>query len=357
MTVVLMWGACSQSPNGPILGPGESSEAYVNDDVKMDGLKGTEVVLDTALFRYAYRMRVYGNIAVIFDLHNAEYYYHTFSYPEMEYKASFGRRGQGPDEMMSAEGMRFDSEGMLWTWDIGRLEMRRYSIDDQGLPRLEQLVHLSDTLLRPMDFVLVDDNTAVMPDYTGQARLGWMSLKSGKLIKKWERIPTDKMELLRNNGPAVAEGWNSFMGISPDKDVIAMGTQMGDRMDIYNLRTGKHIVAEQSGEQPAFHPFEEGWSAPSGGLYYFDTQVTKDHIYAVIDGRTREEGMEKGSDYRQGGKRVRVYDHQGNLQNTLLLDRRIAGLFVDEEAGILYGLDVNADEQIVRYDLRQQIGD
>ena len=103
MTAVLMWGACSQSPNGPILGPGESSEAYVNDDVKMDGLKGTEVVLDTALFRYAYRMRVYGNIAVIFDLHNAEYYYHTFSYPEMEYKASFGRRGQGPDEMMSAD--------------------------------------------------------------------------------------------------------------------------------------------------------------------------------------------------------------------------------------------------------------
>ena len=33
-------------------------------------LKGIEIPLDTILFRYAYRMRVQGNKAVIMDLHN-----------------------------------------------------------------------------------------------------------------------------------------------------------------------------------------------------------------------------------------------------------------------------------------------
>ena len=45
-------------------------------------LKGEIVPIDTALFRYAYRMRVQGDKAVILDLHNADYYYHVFTYPD-----------------------------------------------------------------------------------------------------------------------------------------------------------------------------------------------------------------------------------------------------------------------------------
>ena len=34
-----------------------------------------------------------------------------------------------------------------------------------------------------------------------------------------------------------------------------------------------------------------------------------------------------------------------------VLDRPIAGIYVDEAAGMLFGLDVNADEQIVKFPL------
>lgn len=72
-----------------------------NEDVQNVQLKGEEVPIDTALFRYAYRIRVQGDKAVVFDLHNVDYYYHVFTYPSFKYISSFGKRGEGPEEMIS----------------------------------------------------------------------------------------------------------------------------------------------------------------------------------------------------------------------------------------------------------------
>lgn len=48
-----------------------SSESIIEEAVrKGEVLKGEIVPIDTALFRYAYRMRVQGDKAVILDLHN-----------------------------------------------------------------------------------------------------------------------------------------------------------------------------------------------------------------------------------------------------------------------------------------------
>ncbi len=75
-------------------------------EVRNVQLKGEEMPVDTALFRYAYRIRVQGDKAVVFDLHNVDYYYHAFTYPGFKYISSFGKRGEGPEEMISAENIR-----------------------------------------------------------------------------------------------------------------------------------------------------------------------------------------------------------------------------------------------------------
>lgn len=48
---------------------------------------------------------------------------------------------------------------------------------------------------------------------------------------------------------------------------------------------------------------------------------------------------------------VKYYVHEGDVVKTYVLDRPIAGIYVDEAAGMLFGLDVNADEQIVKFPL------
>ena len=47
-------------------------------------LESVEIPIDTVLFRYATYFRVQGDKVVIFDLHNTDYFWHTFTYPDFE---------------------------------------------------------------------------------------------------------------------------------------------------------------------------------------------------------------------------------------------------------------------------------
>ena len=51
-------------------------------------LESVEIPIDTVLFRYATYFRVQGDKVVIFDLHNTDYFCHTFTYPDFEYISS-----------------------------------------------------------------------------------------------------------------------------------------------------------------------------------------------------------------------------------------------------------------------------
>lgn len=76
-------------------------------------LKGTIIEIDTALFRYPFRISVEGERALVLDLHNADYYYHLFSYPGFDYLSSFGKCGEAPGEMLSAETMSMLSDKII----------------------------------------------------------------------------------------------------------------------------------------------------------------------------------------------------------------------------------------------------
>ncbi len=66
--------------------------------------------MDTALFRYPFRVRVQGDKAVVMDLHGTDYFCHVFHYPGFRYFASFGKRGEAPEEMLSAENIRWHGQ-------------------------------------------------------------------------------------------------------------------------------------------------------------------------------------------------------------------------------------------------------
>lgn len=76
-------------------------------------LKARVQPLDTALFRYPFRVRVQGDKAVVMDLHGTDYFCHVFHYPGFRYLASFGKRGEAPEEMLSAENIRWHGQSTL----------------------------------------------------------------------------------------------------------------------------------------------------------------------------------------------------------------------------------------------------
>ena len=112
-------------------------------------LNAQVIHLDTALFRYPFRVAVKDGIAIIMDLHNVDYFFHAFSYPEWEYMTSFGKRGEGPEEMASADCFRFISKDSIWTLDANKMRTTRWKIEQNMnniIPRRKRSIWTSGWL-------------------------------------------------------------------------------------------------------------------------------------------------------------------------------------------------------------------
>lgn len=167
-------------------------------------LKGKAVELDTALFRYPFRIRIESDKAIVMDLHGTDYYYHIFQYPGFKYLNSFGRRGDSPEEMLSADNVRCIND-VIWTLDANNSELGRFVFFSSGDSLLrDEVVLLDKSLLRVLDFVQYDDSTFMIPDYSGDNRFCWVNRK-GLLMQKWGAIPTVNEEALVNARPALAQ--------------------------------------------------------------------------------------------------------------------------------------------------------
>lgn len=352
LMLVPLLAACNEKHQQPQLLP--SSESVIAEAVqKGETLTGEVIPLDTALFRYAYRLRVQGDKAVVLDLHNPDYYYHVFTYPDFKYISSFGKRGEGPGESIYASNVRFAGVNTVWGIDDGKGRMYQYSGIAKGeTPKLEKDVLLDKRLFRSLDFDLSNDSTVLVPDYSGENRFSWANLSTGELLRKWEEIPEADPKKLEESPSAVAQGWRSFISFSPDKKLLVAVTQFGDRMDIYDVQSQTCITKQGEDGEPKFGVTPNGYGIPAGRHCYYDVQVTDKHIYGLYDGREFKEIMKDPENYQQGGRVFRVFNHEGEVEKTYVLDRPMAGIYVDEARGIFFGLDVNADEQIVRFELK-----
>ena len=118
-------------------------------------LKGTPVSADTALIRYPFRIRVHAGRAVVMDLHGSDSFLHAFGLPGFRHQASFGRRGEGPEEQLSLENIRWVGD-TLYALDSNKSELARFAFGpSDASPVRCSSVGLDKELLRALDFVPV----------------------------------------------------------------------------------------------------------------------------------------------------------------------------------------------------------
>lgn len=239
-------------------------------------LKGEVIELDTALFRCPFRIRVEGDKAIVMDLHGIDYYAHLFQYPSFRYLSSFGRRGDSPTEMLSIENVRFYNH-KVWTLDANKRELTRlgFSSSSDSLLR-DEAVTLGEDILRPLDFAIYNDTSFIIPDYSGENRLCWMN-HDGQLISKIGTIPTVKKKALQNARPALAQAWRSFLDYNPHNGVFAMVTQLGEVLEVYNLKDSTCIVRIGDNGEPEFK-ISDGYGIPTGIMGFSDVQVDRKSV-------------------------------------------------------------------------------
>jgi len=312
-------------------------------------LNAQVIRLDTVFFRFPYRVKIKDHVALVMDLHNTDFYYHAFSYPDWEHITSFGRRGEGPEEMLSAETFHFQSLDSIWALDANKMEFTLWSLSlkEKRAERVE-CIPIDKELIRVLDFFPVDSGF-LTPDYLGEYRYHKVSFQ-GEPVFSEGQIPssTKYKEKIK---PALAQAWRSFIDYNPGNGVFVMATQLGEVMEIYNLKENSHKVTKGPNGDPLFD-VSQGYGIPTGIKGFNDIKVTDNYIYAVFDGQSFKEmaaRYQKGEEPEDGGQYIYVFDLEGNPVRKYILNRYIYGIDVNEEEGIITATDVNHDEPILQF--------
>ena len=313
-------------------------------------LKGEVIELDTALFRYPFRIRIEGDKAIVLDLHGSDYYGHLFQYPSFRYLSSFGRRGDSPLEMLSMENFRLHNH-TLWTLDANKSELTRLDFSSSGDSLLrDETVTLDEDILRPLDFAIYNDSMFIIPDYSGENRLCRVN-RNGRLIDKIGIIPTIDEKALENARPALAQAWRSFLDYNPNNGILAAVTQLGEVVEVYNLKDSTHIIRIGEHGEPEFK-VSDGYGMPTGIMGFSDVQVTDSAIYTVFHGTSFKEIARQSGRLPDGGKYIYVFSLEGEPLCKYVLDHYIYGIWVDEDTKTIIATDVNDDQPIVMFSIK-----
>ena len=316
-------------------------------------LQGRVVPLDSVFFRYPYRLEVRDDRVVIEDLHGPEYYYHLFTYPDFRYLHSFGQRGEGPEEMQTVDDFRWDGQ-ILWALDNIKSELVRWELNDSRdkMVRAEH-IKLDKATFRALNIVPFHNNSFLIPDYSGDSRFCQVD-RNGKLIKKWGEIPTERKDDLQKFPYAFGYGWRSFIDYSPKTGTLVAATQFGEVLEVWNVKKNTHKVLNGKLGEPEFKILQE-YAVPTGMIGHEDIQVTDHAIYVIYCGSSMKGNMQahqKGKPLPQGGKTVRVFSLEGEPLKEYRLDHSVSGIWVMEDEGKMWALDVNSDEPLVEYKLK-----
>lgn len=194
-------------------------------------LQGQVIPLDTALFRYPYRIRVNEDRVVIEDLHGIDHFFHFFTYPDFRYLSYFGQRGQGPEEMVTVDDCRWLGKS-FWGLDNIKSELVRWEFDESRIQMLrKERVKLDKAIFRAFDFLFYKNRSVLIPNFSGDTRFCQVD-SNGKLIKKWGEIPTENRKALKEMPHAFGQGWSSFIDYSPKSETLVAVTQLGEVLEI-----------------------------------------------------------------------------------------------------------------------------
>ena len=316
-------------------------------------LQGRVISLDSVFFRYPYRLEVRDDRVVIEDLHGPEHFYHLFTFPDFHYLHSFGQRGEGPEEMQTVDDFRWDGQ-TLWALDNIKSELVRWELNDcrDKMVRSER-IKLDKATFRALDIVPYQDNSFLIPNYSGDSRFCQVD-RNGKLLKKWGEIPTERKDDLKKYPYAFGYGWRSFIDYSSKTGTLVAATQLGEVLEVWNVKKNTHKVLKGKLGEPEFEILPE-YAIPAGAVGHNDIQVTDRAIYVIYRGISINEEMiayQKSKPLLIGGKIVRVFSLEGEPLKEYKLDHSVSGIWVDEQAGRMWALDVNSDEPLVEYRLK-----
>ena len=283
------------------------------------------------------------------DIHNPYYFFHTFSIPEWNFITSFGKRGEGPQKMLSADYFRFISTDSIWTLDSNktRITIWKYESNTRKITPIEN-IDMDKRLVKTLYFYPIDSGFLVS-DYLGEYRQKWMD-NQGVWTRSSNQIPTEKT-FDAISRPVLAQAWRSFIDYNPTKNILVMSTQPGEVLEIYNLRDNSYIIKYRPNGEPIFR-ISQSEGIPLDIMVFSNIHITDNFIYAVFHGRkfkNIKRALQNGERIEDGGRFIYVFNLNGTLIRKYILDRAIYGIDINEKTNTITATDVNSNAPIIQF--------
>lgn len=310
-------------------------------------LSSEEIRIADLNLKYPFRIRLIDSSLYIMDIHPADYYVHKFKYPSLEYQQGSMKRGEAPEEFLDAENIRLDNRGFLWALDANRRKIVNFS-ESLSDPLLKTII-LEEKLIRTLDFDFFNDSTFIVPDYTGEYRINMVNLQ-GEVIHRAFHIPVNTRMLKKNTPPIIlAQGWRPFLSYNSEQGILALVTQLGQVLEIYDINKERiiNIVGHEDNE-PQFIA-KGNYAIPNGIMGYSDVYVGQEHIYALFWGHSFID-IKNGKINKEGGNVVHVFSLDGTPKIEYKLDSHITGFHIDEKNKLIIGLDVNSNQPLKKFE-------
>lgn len=299
---------------------------------------GTEDI-EAPYMRFPYRVEISDGLLFAFDMASDSMFYHVFTYPDMAYLYSLGKKGNAPEEIILPTPFQCYKDE-IQILDGARAMLYSYRCISKERPVLSYSYPIE--LPRVIDFVRVNDSVLIVEDFSGESRL--IKVTPSKKEPLYS-IPQNGRENSKTNA-SDAYLWRSFMSYNSAFKKLAMATQSGDVVEIYDMANGGSIVTVGDGGMPRNANQLEG---------FHDIHWIGDKIYALYSGRLREDlsrSFSVGKREPDGGDKIRVYSSDGKLLEQYQLDCFINGFTFDKEKQRLIGITSNRDNPFCFFDLK-----
>lgn len=294
--------------------------------------------------RYPFRIRQYDSVVYLMDLHGNNKFVHILTYPELIFVKSIATKGIGPEELNDSENIRVNSNCNLWILDANNMQL--ICINDSGQKR----INLAKSLIRTLDFDIYNDSLFIVPDYTGKYRYRIVN-SHGEIVENRGKIPKRNINKEKSD-IALAQAWRSFIDYNPDNGILAMVTQLGEVVELYNVKNDSLICTYKGKNGEPVYNTKNGVAIPDGIMGYSDVQVGSKYIYALFWGY-KLKSIREGKVKTEGGNQIQVFDLNGKHVKTFILDRYITGFHIDETKQLLLALDPNSNQPLIKYSLSE----
>lgn len=261
---------------------------------------------------------------------------------------SFGKMGQGPDEQISPFFAGTDSVNKkIYIWDISLMRMSEYEYFIQnGNLNFKRGIHHQQS----NNSIYCFTSCKVNNYFVGQVASGTNNSKQFILLDKNQKIITEFGEipfsdqltdLIKLRGTMCSFDSQFVMGGMSYSYIVSYEIESPDKI----IKKWEYLI-----DKPKYS-IEKGqivWKDenPYG---FMDIKMNSKYIFALYRGKpfnpTKDGAL---------SKTLHILSHEGNLIHTFDLDKTCIRIAVSDE-NIVYAISIDADSEIVKYDLRDYL--